>query len=31
LVYDRPLRAWFVAEHFPGSVKVLDATFDPQV
>jgi polar amino acid transport system substrate-binding protein len=31
LVYDRPLLAWFVNERFSGSLKVLDATFDPQV
>jgi polar amino acid transport system substrate-binding protein len=30
LVYDRPLLAWFVNQRFSGSLKVLDATFDPQ-
>jgi polar amino acid transport system substrate-binding protein len=31
LVYDRPLLTWLVNERFSGSLKVLDATFDPQV
>ncbi len=31
LVYDRPLLLWLVNEHFSGSLRVLDATFDPQV
>jgi polar amino acid transport system substrate-binding protein len=31
LLYDRPLLAWFVKERFSGSLKLLDATFDPQV
>jgi polar amino acid transport system substrate-binding protein len=30
LVYDRPLLLWLVNEHFSGSLRVLDATFDPQ-
>ena len=30
LVYDRPLLQWFVNERFHGSLRVLDATFDPQ-
>lgn len=30
LVYDRPLLMWSVNQHFPGSLRVLDATFDPQ-
>ena len=28
-VYDRPLLAWVVKEKFHGSLKVLDAVFDP--
>jgi polar amino acid transport system substrate-binding protein len=31
LVYDRPLLTWFINERFSGSLKVLDASFDPQV
>jgi len=31
LVYDRPLLLWLVNEHFSGSLRVLDQTFDPQV
>ena len=31
LVYDRPLLLWLVNERFSGSLRVLDATFDPQV
>jgi polar amino acid transport system substrate-binding protein len=31
LVYDRPLLLWLVNEHFSGSLRVLDGTFDPQV
>jgi len=31
VVYDRLLLPWFINEHFSGSLKVLDATFDPQV
>jgi ABC-type amino acid transport substrate-binding protein len=31
LVYDRPLLLWLVKEHFSGSLRVLDQTFDPQV
>ncbi len=31
LVYDRPLLLWLVNEHFSGSLRVLDATFDPQL
>jgi polar amino acid transport system substrate-binding protein len=30
LVYDRPLLLWLVNKRFPGSLRVLDATFDPQ-
>ena len=30
LVYDRPLLLWLVNERFSGSLRVLDATFDPQ-
>jgi polar amino acid transport system substrate-binding protein len=31
LVYDRSLLLWLVNERFSGSLRVLDATFDPQV
>ncbi|MGA8655051.1 MAG: transporter substrate-binding domain-containing protein [Chthoniobacterales bacterium] len=31
LVYDRPLLLWLVNERFSGSLRVLNATFDPQV
>jgi ABC-type amino acid transport substrate-binding protein len=31
LVYDRPLLLWLVNARFPGSLRVLDGTFDPQV
>jgi polar amino acid transport system substrate-binding protein len=31
LVYDRPLLLWLVNRRFAGSVRVLNATFDPQV
>jgi ABC-type amino acid transport substrate-binding protein len=30
LVYDRPLLLWLVKQHFSGSLRVLDGTFDPQ-
>ena len=30
MVYDRPLLLWLVNERFPGSLRVLDVTFDPQ-
>jgi polar amino acid transport system substrate-binding protein len=30
LVYDRPLLLWLVNQHFSGSLRVLDGTFDPQ-
>jgi ABC-type amino acid transport substrate-binding protein len=30
LVYDRPLLMWLVKEHFAGSLRVLDGSFDPQ-
>ncbi len=30
LVYDRPLLLWLVNQHFPGSLRVLNGTFDPQ-
>jgi ABC-type amino acid transport substrate-binding protein len=30
LVYDRPLLLWLVKDRFPGSLRVLDVTFDPQ-
>jgi polar amino acid transport system substrate-binding protein len=30
LVYDRPLLLWLVNEHFSGSLRVLDGTFEPQ-
>jgi polar amino acid transport system substrate-binding protein len=30
LVYDRPLLLWLIKEHFSGSLRVLDGTFDPQ-
>ena len=31
VVYDRPLLLWLVNERFPGSLRVLEVTFDPQV
>jgi ABC-type amino acid transport substrate-binding protein len=31
LVYDRPLLLWLVNERFSSSLRVLDASFDPQV
>ena len=31
LVYDRPLLLWLVNQHYSGSLRVLDQTFDPQV
>jgi polar amino acid transport system substrate-binding protein len=31
LVYDRPLLLWLVHRRFSGSLRVLNATFDPQV
>ncbi len=30
LVYDRPLLLWLVRQHFSGSLRVLEGTFDPQ-
>jgi polar amino acid transport system substrate-binding protein len=30
LVYDRPLLLWLVNQRFSGSLRVLNATFDPQ-
>jgi polar amino acid transport system substrate-binding protein len=30
LVYDRPLLLWLVRERYPDSLRVLNATFDPQ-
>jgi polar amino acid transport system substrate-binding protein len=30
LVYDRSLLLWLVNQHFSGSLRVLDGTFDPQ-
>lgn len=30
LVYDRPLLLWLVREHYSDSLRVLNATFDPQ-
>ena len=29
-VHDRPLLAWTVQQHFPSSINLLDAAFDPQ-
>jgi polar amino acid transport system substrate-binding protein len=29
-VYDRPLVAWIIRQNFPGSIELLDITFDPQ-
>ena len=29
-VYDRPLVAWIIRQNFPGSIDLLDITFDPQ-
>ena len=31
LVYNRPLLLWLVNRRFSGSLRVLNATFDPQV
>ena len=30
LVYDRALLLWLINQHFSGSLRVLDGTFDPQ-
>ncbi len=30
-VYDRPLLAWAIRQNFPGTLEVLNVTFDPQV
>ena len=31
LVYDRPILLWLVNKHFSGALRVLPASFDPQV
>jgi polar amino acid transport system substrate-binding protein len=31
VVYDRPILQWLVNKHFPGELRVLPMTFDPQI